>query len=336
MKIDAYTHILPPAYAHRFNALGPMASAANLQKRISGIPELVDLDRRFKVMDEFGEYKQIISIPAPQVDEIAEPAVARELARIGNEGLAELVDRHPDRFAGFIASLPVNDPDAAVGEIDYACGKLGALGIQMFTSVKQHPMDEPRFEPIFKRMAELDRMIWVHPCRNSSWPDYPWEERSKFELWWVFGWEYDTAVFMGRIVFAGILERYPNLKMLIHHGGSMIPHFAGRIVGLDMLGSRTPAHQLQDVETYPLSLRPMDYFKKFYADTALFGAEHAVRCSTEFFGVDHMLFGTDDPYGPPNAYNLRETIANLDALDFSDAERSKIYEGNARRLFGLR
>ncbi len=335
MKIDAYTHILPPAYAQRFNALGPLASAANLQKRISGIPELVDLNRRFKAMDEFGEYQQILSIPAPQVDEIAEPSAARELARVGNEGLAELVDRHPDRFAGFIAVLPVADPDAAVEEIDYACGKLGAVGVQMFTHVKGHPMDEQRFEPIFKRMAQLERMIWVHPCRNSSWPDYPTEERSKYELWWVFGWEYDTAIFMGRVVFAGILERYPKLKMLIHHGGSMVPHFSGRVAGLDMLGSRTPDNQREDVETYPLTQRPMDYFKRFYADTALFGAEHAVRCSMDFFGIDHVLFGTDDPYGPPNAFCVRETIANLDTIDISEADRQRIYEGNVRSLCGL-
>lgn len=256
MKIDAYTHILPKPYAERFEKLSSLPAAANLQKRISGIPELVDLDLRFKAMDQFGGYRQIISLPAPPVDEIADIPLGKELARLGNEALADLVQRYPDRFAGFVASLGMNDPESAVEEIDYACGKLGALGAQMYTSVNGHPMDEPRFEPIFKRMAEVERMIWVHPRRNSSWPDYPTEERSKFEMWWVFGWEYDTALFMARVVFAGVLERYPDLKILVHHGGSMVPNFSGRVQGLDLLarGPRRARRPMSSTSPSPSAL----------------------------------------------------------------------------------
>jgi aminocarboxymuconate-semialdehyde decarboxylase len=251
--------------------------------------------------------------------------------------MAELVGRYPDRFAGFVASLPMNDVDAAVEEIDYACGELGALGAQIYTHVNGGPLDDPRFEPIYARMAEIDRMIWVHPSRNSSWADYPTEKRSKYEIWWVFGWEYDTAVFMARMVFSGVLERYPTLKVLIHHGGSMAPHFSGRVgPGWDQLGSRTPPEQQEDVDHYPLSKRPIDYFKMFYADTALFGAEHALRCSIDFFGVEHVLFASDTPFDPEKgpAY-IRSTIANLEAIDLDDAERERIFEGNARRLLRI-
>ena len=337
MKIDAFCHLLPREYAERFDSLGDVPAAANLRKRISGIPAMVDLDLRFRQMDEFGDYRQIISIPAPPPEDIGPPAVAREFARIGNEGMAELVGRYPDRFAGFVASLPMNDVDAAVEEIDYACGELGALGAQIYTHVNGGPMDDPRFEPIYARMAEIDRMIWVHPSRNSSWADYPTEKRSKYEIWWVFGWEYDTAVFMARMVFSGVLERYPSLKVLIHHGGSMAPHFSGRVgPGWDQLGSRTPPEQQEDVDHYPLSKRPIDYFKMFYADTAMFGAEHAVRCSIDFFGVDHVLFASDTPFDPEKgpAY-IRSTIANLEAIDLDDAERERIFEGNARRLLRI-
>ncbi|MET9080708.1 amidohydrolase family protein [Streptomyces sp. NPDC004237] len=104
---------------------------------------------------------------------------------------------------------------------------------------------------------------------------------------------------MAHIVFSGVLERYPNLKFLIHHGGSMIPHFSGRIgPGWDQLGSRTPAHQQEDVTGYPLTGRPVDYFKMSYADTALFGAAHALRCALWFFGPDRVLFSVRPREGP--------------------------------------
>jgi aminocarboxymuconate-semialdehyde decarboxylase len=338
MKIDVFCHVMPKSYADRLATHGIDQAAANLRKRSTEVPAMVDLDLRFRQMDEFGDdYRQIVSLPGPPVEDIGPPTVAREFARIGNEGLAELVRRHPDRFAGFVACLPMNDVDAAVAEIDYACGELGALGAQIYTHVNGHPMDEPRFEPVYQRMAELDRMLWVHPSRNASWPDYPAEQRSRYELWWVFGWEYDTATFMGRIVFSGVLERHPTLKILIHHGGSMVPHFSGRVgPGWDQLGARTPPDQRADVEHHPLSRRPLDYFKMFYADTAMFGAQHAIRCSLDFFGVDHVLFASDSPFDPEKGPGyIRSTIANLEALDLTDEERRAIYEGNARSLLRL-
>ena len=338
MKIDVFCHLMPRQYADRLQSHGATAQSANLRTRSTTVPAMVDLDLRFRQMDEFGEdYRQIVSLPAPPPEDLGTPEVSRDFARLGNDGLADLVRRHPDRFAGFVAAVPMNDVDAALQEIDRACGELGALGIQIYTHVNGAPMDEPRFEPVYRRMAELDRMIWVHPSRNSSWADYPTESRSRYELWWVFGWEYDTAIFMGRMVFSGVLERYPNLKILIHHGGSMVPHFSGRVgPGWDQLGARTPPDQREDVEHYPLSKRPIDYFRMFYADTAMFGAQHAIRCSLDFFGADHVLFASDSPFDPEKGPGyIRATIANLEALDLTDEERRSIYEGNARRLLRI-
>jgi aminocarboxymuconate-semialdehyde decarboxylase len=225
----------------------------------------------------------------------------------------------------------MNDPDAAVREAERACRDLRALGVQIFTNVNGHPLDEPRFAPLFARMAELDRAIWVHPARGATHPDYTVEDRSRFELWWVFGWPYETAIFMSRLIFAGVLDLHPGLRILTHHGGGLVPHLAGRIgPGLDQLGARTPDEDLA-AGGRSLRKRPYDYYRMFYGDTALFGAAHAVRCAIEFFGVDHILFGTDMPFDPERGPQfVRETIANLESLDLTAGDRLRIYEGNAR------
>ncbi len=335
MKIDVFPHILPKPYFDRMIA-SDAPEARFLQKRVAGVPVLYDLDARFRVMDRFGEYAQVLTLAVPPIELLGDPATTRDLARLANEGMAELVAKHPDRFLAFVASLPMNDVDGTIAEAERAVRDLGAIGVQIFTNVNGLPLDDPRFEPFFAKMAALDRPIWVHPWRNANWPDYPTEGTSKFELWWVFGWPYETAVFMSRVIFAGYLDRWPNLKIITHHAGGMVPHFAGRIgPGLDQLGARTPDEDLT-ATARRLAKRPFDYFTRFYGDTALFGAGHAVACALEFFGPEHLLFGTDMPFDPERGPGfIRDTIANLDALEVSDAVRRQLYEGNARRLLRL-
>ncbi|MEX2290087.1 MAG: amidohydrolase family protein [Mycobacteriales bacterium] len=337
MKIDAFCHIMPRPYYDRFFELNTSTHAANLRKRVSNIPSLVDMDVRFQQMDEFGEYRQIINIAAPPVEDLGSPAISKEMSRIGNEAMAELVAKHPDRFAGFTACVPMDDPDAAVRELDYAVEELGALGAQIYTHVHGGAMDAAKFDPFYARVAEHGKLLQVHPCRSSAWADYPTEERSKFEIWWTFGWEYDLSAFMARIVFSGVLERNPELKMLIHHGGSMVPHFSGRVgPGWDQLGARTPESQREDVQGYPLSKPHLDYFKMMYADTAMFGAAHALRCSIDFYGVDHVLFASDSPYDPEKGPGyIRATIRNLQEIGLSEADQDAIFRGNITKLLGL-
>ena len=331
MKLDAFCHVLPKRYFDRLQR-SPSERAANLIARTAPIRTLWDLDERLRVIEPFGEYSQIVSLAAPQIEALGEPAETVDLARLANDELAELVRTRPDTFAGFVAGLPMGDVDAALAEIDRAVDQLGALGVQIYTHVNGLPLDDPRFEPLFARMAELDRAIWVHPARNSSWPDYPTESKSKYELWWLFGWPYDTSAFMARLVFSGVFTRHPGLKVITHHAGGMAPFFSGRLgPGMDSFGKRTPAEEHELVQS-ELDERPIDAFRRFYADTAVFGAPHALRCAYEFFGADHMLFASDMPFDPVQGSFIRDTIADVEALDISDAERDRIYEGNAREL----
>jgi len=334
MKIDLFCHILPPRYFERMTAIS--ARGAYMQKRIREIPVMVDLDLRFKMMDLFGDYQQVFSLAAPPIEALAPPESSADLARLANDSMAEIAAKHPDRFPAFIASVPMNNVAAAVAEIDRAVNDLKAVGVQIFTNVNGRALDDPEFAPIFERMAQLDRPIWLHPTRTAAFSDYATEPKSRFELWWALGWPYETSVAMARIVFAGYFDRFPNLKVITHHMGGMIPYFAGRIgPGLDQLGVRTDDEDLS-VYLKQLEKRPFDYFKMFYADTALFGAKDAMECGLKFFGGDQVVFASDFPFDPEKGtFNIRETIKDIDGLPISEAERKQIYEGNARRLLKI-
>jgi aminocarboxymuconate-semialdehyde decarboxylase len=332
-KIDVFTHIFPAAYADRMIQLAPDKDAG---KRVRGVPMLVDLDERFRVMDGFEGYQQVLSIATPPIEVFASPADAVDLARRANDGMAELVHRYPDRFPGFVASLPLNDPDRALRETHRAVDELGARGIQLFTNVCGRPLVSPEFLPLFDTMAAFDLPVWLHPYRGSEISDYASEERSLYEIWWTFGWPYETSVAMARIVFAGLFDSHPNLKVITHHMGAMAPYFEGRVgPGWDQLGART-SHEDYTVTLKRLRKRPLDYFRMFYADTALFGAYQATLCGLRFFQPQHVLFASDSPFDPEKGpMYIRETIRVIDRLPISDEERAAIYYGNAMRLLKL-
>ena len=142
---------------------------------------------------------------------------------------------------------------------------------------------------------------------------------------------------MARIVFAGLFDRFPNLKIVAHHMGAMVPYFAGRVgPGWDQLGARTSDDRTMRAVLKRLKKRPLDYFKMFYADTALFGACAATVCGLEFFGADHMVFASDAPFDPEKGpMYIRETISIVDRLPVTDEEREQIYWRNAARLMRL-
>jgi predicted TIM-barrel fold metal-dependent hydrolase len=334
MKLDIYNHVFPMKFFERMQEVIPHKGPI---KRWLNIPMLYDIDARQRIMDRFGAYQQILSLSAPPIEFIGGPDVTPELARLANDGMAALCKKHPDRFPSFIASLPMNNMPATLKEIDHAVRDLNAVGVQIFTHVNNRPLDEPEFFPLFARMVELDRPIWLHPARGPNFPDYLTEKKSKYEIWWTFGWPYETSVAMSRIVFSGMFDKLPNLKIITHHLGAMIPYFEGRVgPGWDQLGSRTYD---EDYEALLASMkkRPLDYFKMFYADTATFGSASAMVCGLEFFGVDKCLFASDCPFDPEGGpMYIRETIKVLDNLKVSEADRQKLYLGNAQKLLRLK
>ena len=327
MKIDIFNHIFPRKFFDKYIDKG--SGGKDIGKRVANIQTIVDVDARLRILDQFGDYVQVISLPLPPLEIIAGAEKSPQLAREANDGLAELVHRH-DRFFGFVAALPMNNPDAALAEIERAVDELGAFGIQLYTNVAGKPLDAPEFMPLFKEVARRDIPIWLHPARGADFSDYLTEAKSQYEIWWTFGWPYETSVAMARLVFSGYLDRFPNLAVITHHMGGMIPYFEGRVgYGWDQLGKRT-----SDVDYVSLlksmKKRPVDYFRSFYADTALFGAAPATRCGLEFFGVDRVVFASDMPFEP-----TPETIRCVEALDLTEDQKGRIYRGNAERLLKL-
>ncbi len=287
-------------------------------------PAISELDSRWRKIEPFGDYAQVLVLAVPPLEEIGPPSVAAEFARLANDEMAELVAQHGDRFAGFAAALPWSDTESSLREMDRAVRELGALGVQVFSNVQGVPLDDPRFEPVFARVEELDRTVWLHPTRSGDWADYPVERDSNYGLWWSLGWPYETAAALSRLVYSGLMERHPRLKVIGHHGGGMVPHFSGR------LGMGPGFRQVKDSLPRP----PLDYFHLFYADTALFGATHAVRCVIDFFSPARVLFGTDTPLGPPNA--VEATIEDIESCSLPAADKAAVYAENAIRLLGIR
>jgi predicted TIM-barrel fold metal-dependent hydrolase len=335
--IDAFNHFFPKRLWDKM--LASEGAARDIGKRMRGIPCIYDLEERFRVMDMFADknYTQILSLGMPPLEALGTPAQSAEYAKLGNDGMAELVDKYPDRFSGYVASLPMNAPDLAVKEAERAFTQAHANGLQIHTNVNGAPLDEPQFFPIFELAAKHNKPVLLHPSRGADMPDYKTEDKSKYEIWWTFGWPYETSAAMARMVFSGLLDRLPELKVLAHHMGAMVPYFEGRVgPGMDQLGKRTSDEDLSLV-LKRLKKRPFDYFKDFYADTAVFGSRAATLCGLDFYPTGQVLFASDSPFDPERGPGyIRDTIKVLESIEMPADQREKISYRNAQRLFGLR
>jgi uncharacterized protein len=332
--LDAVTHFFPNRFFEKM--LAAPGFSGDIGKRMRHVRSAWDLDTRLRVVERFGDYRQILSLGMPPLEIIAGSEQSPEFARIANDGLAELVDQHRDRFAGYLASLPMNAPEAAVREAERAF-KSGANGLQLHTNVNGTSVADPRFLPIFEVARSFDKPILLHPARRADNPDLPSEKVSRYEIWAIFGWPYETTVVMTHMVFSGFLDKLPGIKLLVHHMGAMVPFFESRIRhGWAEVGTRTSSG---DPNVVPRKLeRPiLDYFRQFYADTALAGSRAGIACGLEFYGADKVLFASDCPFDAEGGVlYIGETIAALESLDLAPKAREQICFANAERLFGIK
>ena len=330
MKIDIFPHILPVKYKEAFQKVN---KSEVFIKMHNIIPTLSDLDYRFRIMDEYDHLMQVLTLSSPPVENFADPKQSVELSKLANDEMAELVVKYPGRFAAAVACLPMNDMNAALDEVDRAINDLHFRGVQIYTPINDKPLDSAEFLPLYEKMSRYDLPIWIHPQREMDYPDYRTEKTSKYAIHSMFGWVYETSSAMVRLVLSGILEKYANLKFIVHHGGAMIPFLNKRVASfIDFSATRLKNRILENI-----SGPAIDYFKMFYADTAIYGNTAGLMCSYDFFGAQHLLFGTDMPYDSQFGQTFTgETIKSIEQMAISDGEKKMIFEDNARGLLHLR
>jgi aminocarboxymuconate-semialdehyde decarboxylase len=335
MKIDIFNHVMPQAYLELVKA---HSKEPGMVKRMASLRMLWDIEHRVAMLREkFPDVQQVLTLGLPSPELLGDAARSPEFARVANDGMAEMCRRWPKEFPAFVASLPMNNPKAALAEMDRAIGQLGARGIQIISSVAGRPLDDPEFFPVFERATHHhDVAICMHPARPASRADYAGEPKSKYEIWQVLGWPFETSVAMARMVFSGLFDKLPKLRIITHHCGGMIPYFSGRAETLwAQLGSRSAegdeAQVLKNLEKPPI-----EYFKMFYGDTVLGGAAAPLACGLAFFGADHVVFASDCPFDPEGGpMFIREGIRSIEDLKLSEGDKRKIYFGNAMRLLKL-
>lgn len=329
LKIDAYSHIVPEKYREFLEAEFP----EQCRRRVNGVPTLYDLDARFRIMDRYEGLIQVLTLGHPPIEEIAHGKKAIELAQRANDALADLVARYPDRFVAAIAVLPLDNVEATVAEIERAINDLKMRGILLNTPFEGKPLDLPEFMPIYERMVYYDLPVLIHPTRLANKPDYEGESASKHRVFSLFGWPYETTVAMTRFVFGGIFRKYPQLKVVTHHCGGMVPYLEERIK--QFYDSDETLRGGKDKQG--LTKAPIEYFKSFYNDTAIYGNTSALMCAYTFFGADRLLFGADMPLGCTELgnRNYRQTINAIEQMAISDEDKKKIFEDNVRRLMRL-
>jgi aminocarboxymuconate-semialdehyde decarboxylase len=287
--------------------------------------------------NKFPDVRQVLTLGLPSPELLGGPEQSPEYARVANDGMAAMCLKWPRQFPAFVASLPMNNIPEAMKEMDRAIDRLDAKGVQIITSAAGRPLDDPEFYPVFERMANHhDRPIWMHPARPAARPDYPGEPKSKYEIWQVLGWPFETSVAMARMVFSGLLQRLPKLRIITHHCGGMIPYFAGRAETLwAQLGSRSSDNEEAEV-LKQLAKPPIEYFKMFYGDTVLGGAAAPLACGIAFFGADHVVFASDCPFDPEGGpMFIREGIRSVEDLNLPEGDKRKIYFGNAMKLLRM-
>jgi predicted TIM-barrel fold metal-dependent hydrolase len=330
MIIDMFTHISPEKYR---DAMRKYLRADDYRVRPKEYaPSLTDVGLRLKFMDIYGsEYVQVLTNQFFS-EEIAGPKESPELARIGNDAIAEIIAKYPDRFIAGAANLPMNNTEAALKEMDRAIKDMGFKGIMVCSNINGKALDAPEFMPIYDMAAHYDVPIWIHPSRPPTFADYPTEEESKYNIYAAIGWPYDMMVAIVRLVCCGVLEKHPNLKIYAHLTAGGIAYYADRFGSLLGLHKRT----VPNSPLNKLSKPPVEYLRMIYSDTEMSYTTAALECTNAFFGAEHMVYSSGMPYGTEFGHTpIGESIKAVKRMHISDSDKQKIFEGNARKLLHL-
>ncbi len=279
--------------------------------------KLTDIDQRIADMDKMDIDVQAISTSPLQYYYGVEPELGRRVARTINERLAEVTATHPHRFAP-LGTLPMQSPADAVRELEYCMKKLNFKGIEIGTNVAGAEIADPKYEKMWRKCEALGAVVFLHPIGFTS----PQRLTQHF-LTNVIGNPLDTTVALAHIVFGGVLERYPKLKIVTAHGGGFLSHYPAR---MDHAYRVRP--ECHDHITRP----PSYYMKKIFYDTMVFG-EPQLDHLVNLYGAEHVVIGTDYPYdmGYYKPVDFVEKAKHL-----TRKQKDLIISGNAAKLLGLK
>lgn len=297
--IDVFAHVLPPKFYQRMLAIDPQ-----IPERAPFIkhPLLTKPSLRVKYLP--ADNYQVISSVNVNPEDYVDGEQAAELCWAGNDEIADIAD-YNSHFVGGIAMLPMNNIDAAVAIIDELQASSVMMGAQIFTRALGKSIASPEFAPVFAAAAKNNVPLLLHPVFD------PQKRDNNI----VFSWEYELSNARLQLVQAGIFTKYPQLKIIVHHAGGMVPFFAGRI-----------NHILPEEQAVA--------FHRFYVDTAILGNPAALQLTVDYFGADHVIFGTDAPLGIAPAGATAEIIKALNATAISADDKQKIFYQNFEQLFG--
>ncbi|AVK63778.1 4-oxalomesaconate hydratase [Lactobacillus sp. CBA3606] len=298
LKTDVFAHVLTPKFYQAFLAESVDLTAYPFLKN----PALTDL-----AVHQAGvraDVRQVISMANLNPEDFFDPERAAELCQLGNRELSAMVAEYPATYRGAVGMLPMNNIAAAVAMLTAQIqADPHLLGVQLFTTALGKPLTDPAYRPIFEKLAALKLPIWLHPVFDMTKPANNI----------TFSWEYELTQTMYAMVTQGFFQMYPQLKVIVHHAGAMVPYFAGRIDHI------LPAAQAAD-------------FKKFYVDTALLGNSAALQLTVAYYGIEHVMFGTDAPFGSAPNGATDEIVTAIADLHLTAAAQTKLYQTNFETL----
>lgn len=287
-------------------------------------PENADPKHRLEIMERFGVDMQLLSPTSPILLGFGKKD-ASKIAKLSNDYISGLCSKYPEKFVG-CALISLLDVESALEELDRTVNDLGFRCVTISTNQKGKGLDSKEYYPFYERVTKYDVPIFLHP---THWERYPLVDMNNgWRALHIFGWPFDTTQAIWRLIFGGVLDNFPNLKIVTHHLGGMLPYYSRRLI--------TGAEFVQSILKVKLNKPIESYFNQIYGDTALDGGPvESLICGYAFFGSERMLFGSDYPFGPPSRF-IGENIAGIKAMPIPKDEKEKILGKNAEKLLKIR